>query len=62
MKLAKRLQSLTLGASLLAAGLPAWAVVDSRADRPCSAQSAAAGDQDRRADHDLHWMMLIICR
>jgi cytochrome c oxidase subunit 2 len=30
MKLVKRLQSLMLGASLLAAGMPAWAVVDSQ--------------------------------
>jgi len=30
MKLVKRLQSLMLGASLLAAGVPAWAVVDSQ--------------------------------
>ena len=29
MKLAKRLQSLMLGASLLAAGVPSWAVIDS---------------------------------
>jgi cytochrome c oxidase subunit II len=62
MKLAKRLQSLMLGASLLAAGVPSWAVVDSPGgpavlelnfQPPVTAIASEI--------YSLHTMMLIIC-
>ena len=62
MKLAKRLQSLTLGASLLAAGLPAWAVVDSPGG-PAVLQMNFQPPVTKIAEqiYDLHILMLIIC-
>src|SRR5450830_1591918 len=62
MIIAKRLHSLLLGASLLAASVPSWAVVDSQGGpavletnfQPPVTQIAAQ-------IYDLHHMMLIIC-
>jgi len=62
MKLAKRLQSLMLGASLLAAGMPSWAVVDSQggpAVRQLNFQTPVT--QIAEEIYSLHNMMLIIC-
>ena len=62
MKLAKRLQSLMLGASLLAAGMPSWAVVDSPggpAVRQMTFQPAVTKIAEEISS--LHDMMLIIC-
>ena len=62
MKLAKRLQSLMLGASLLAAGVPSWAVVDSPggpAVLELNFQTPVTGIA--REIYSLHTMMLIIC-
>ncbi|HEY4541749.1 MAG TPA: cytochrome c oxidase subunit II [Noviherbaspirillum sp.] len=62
MKLAKRLQSLMLGASLLAAGLPAWAVNDSPGG-PAVRQLNFQPPVTRIAEeiYSLHNMMLVIC-
>ncbi|HEY8607138.1 MAG TPA: cytochrome c oxidase subunit II [Noviherbaspirillum sp.] len=62
MKLAKRVQSLMLGASLLAAGLPAWAVVDSEGG-PAVRQLNFQQPVTRIAEeiYSLHNLMLIIC-
>ena len=62
MKLAKRLQSLFLGASLLAAGVPSWAVVDSPggpAVLETNFQTPVTGIA--KEIYSLHTMMLIIC-
>jgi cytochrome c oxidase subunit 2 len=62
MKLAKRLQSLMLGASLLAAGMPSWAVIDSPggpAVRQLNFQPPVTGIA---ADiYDLHTWMMAVC-
>jgi cytochrome c oxidase subunit II len=62
MKLAKRLQSLMLGASLLAAGVPSWAVVDSPGG-PAVRQLNFATPVTKIAEqiYSLHNLMLIIC-
>jgi cytochrome c oxidase subunit II len=62
MKLAKRLQSLMLGASLLAAGMPSWAVVDSQGG-PAVRQLNFQTPVTRIAEeiYSLHNLMLIIC-
>jgi cytochrome c oxidase subunit 2 len=62
MKLAKRLQSLMLGASLLAAGMPAWAVVDSPGG-PAVRQLNFHPPVTKIAEeiYSLHNMMLVIC-
>ncbi|TFV90874.1 cytochrome c oxidase subunit II [Oxalobacteraceae bacterium OM1] len=62
MKLAKRLQSLMLGASLLAAGMPTWAVVDSQGG-PAVRQMNFQAPVTRIAEevYSLHNLMLIIC-
>jgi len=62
MKLAKRVQSLMLGASLLAAGLPAWAVVDSEGG-PAVRQLNFQQPVTRIAEeiYSLHNLMLVIC-
>jgi cytochrome c oxidase subunit II len=62
MKLAKRLQSLMLGASLLAAGMPTWAVVDSQGG-PAVRQLNFQTPVTRIAEeiYSLHTLMLIIC-
>lgn len=62
MKLAKRLHSLMLGASLLAAGMPSWAVVDSPGG-PAVRQLNFHEPVTRIAEeiYSLHNMMLIIC-
>jgi cytochrome c oxidase subunit 2 len=62
MKLAKRLQSLMLGASLLAAGIPSWAVVDSQGG-PAVRQLNFQQPVTRIAEevYSLHNLMLIIC-
>lgn len=62
MKLAKRLQSLMLGASLLTAGLPSWAVVDSPGG-PAVRQMTFHQPVTRIAEeiYSLHNLMLIIC-
>lgn len=62
MKLAKRLQSLMLGASLLAAGLPAWAVVDSPGG-PAVRQMTFHPPVTKIAEeiYSLHNLMLVIC-
>lgn len=62
MKFAQRFQSLTLGASLLAAGLPAWAVPDSvggPAIRQLNFQTPASPIAAQI--YSLHTLMLIIC-
>lgn len=62
MKHAKRLQSLMLGASLLAAGLPSWAVTDSPggpAVRQLNFQPPVT--QIAEQIYSLHTLMLIIC-
>jgi len=62
MKLAKRLQSLMLGASLLAAGMPSWAVIDSPGG-PAVRQMTFQPPVTKIAEEisSLHDMMLIIC-
>jgi cytochrome c oxidase subunit 2 len=62
MKLAKRLQSLMLGASLLAAGMPSWAVVDSQGG-PAVRQLNFQPPVTKIAEevYSLHNLMLIIC-
>ena len=62
MILAKRLQSLLLGASLLTAALPSWAVVDSDGG-PAVLQTNFQPPVTQIAAqiYDLHTMMLIIC-
>src|SRR6478735_663172 len=62
MKLAKRLQSLMLGASLLAAGVPSWAVVDSQGG-PAVRELNFQPPVTRIAEeiYSLHNMMLVIC-
>ncbi|MFC7516234.1 cytochrome c oxidase subunit II [Herbaspirillum sp. GCM10030257] len=62
MKLAKRLQSLMLGASLLAAGVPSWAVVDSQGG-PAVRQLNFQPPVTKIAEevYSLHNLMLIIC-
>jgi cytochrome c oxidase subunit II len=62
MKLAKRLQSLMLGASLLAAGMPSWAVVDSQGG-PAVRQMTFQPPVTRIAEeiNSMHNLMLIIC-
>ena len=62
MKHAKRLHSLVLGASMMAAGLPAWAVVDSQggpAVRQLNLQTPAT--EIAKQIYSLHNLMLIIC-
>jgi cytochrome c oxidase subunit 2 len=62
MKHAKRLQSLMLGASLLAAGLPSWAVTDSPggpAVRQLNFQQPVT--QIAEQIYSLHTLMLVIC-
>ena len=62
MKLAKRLQSMMLGASLLAAGLPAWAIPDSPggpAVRQLNFQPPVTEIAEQI--YSLHNMMLVIC-
>jgi cytochrome c oxidase subunit 2 len=62
MKHAKRLHSLVLGASMMAAGLPAWAVVDSQggpAVRELNLQTPAT--EIAKQIYSLHNLMLIIC-
>lgn len=62
MKLAKHLQSLMLGASLLAAGMPSWAVVDSPGG-PAVRQMTFHQPVTKIAEdiYSLHNLMLIIC-
>ena len=62
MKYAKRLQSVTLGAMLLAAGLPSWAVVDSQGG-PAVLQLNLQTPVTQIAQqiYDIHNLMLIIC-
>ena len=62
MKLVKRLPSLLLGASLAAAGLPSWAVVDSPGG-PAVRQMNFHTPVTRIAEeiYSLHNLMLIIC-
>ena len=62
MKHAKRLQSLMLGASLLAAGIPSWAVVDSPGG-PAVLQLNFQQPVTKIAEqiYSLHTLMLIIC-
>ncbi|GIZ50837.1 cytochrome c oxidase subunit II [Noviherbaspirillum aridicola] len=62
MKLAKRVQSLMLGASLLAAGLPVWAVNDSDGG-PAVRQLNFQQPVTRIAEevYSLHNLMLVIC-
>ena len=62
MKLVQRIQSLALGASLLAAGLPAWAVTDSvggPAVRQLNFQTPVTPIAAQI--YSLHTLMLIIC-
>ncbi|HEY0847938.1 MAG TPA: cytochrome c oxidase subunit II [Noviherbaspirillum sp.] len=62
MKLAKRLQSLMFGASLLAVGMPSWAVVDSPGG-PAVRQMTFHQPVTKIAEeiYSLHNLMLIIC-
>ncbi|WP_026076017.1 cytochrome c oxidase subunit II [Noviherbaspirillum massiliense] len=62
MKLAKRLQSLIIGASLLAAGMPSWAVVDSPGG-PAVRELNFQPPVTRIAEeiYSLHNLMLVIC-
>ncbi|HYD96525.1 MAG TPA: cytochrome c oxidase subunit II [Noviherbaspirillum sp.] len=62
MKLAKRLQSLMLGASLLAAGMPSWAVNDSQGG-PAVRQLNFHTPVTKIAEevYSLHNLMLVIC-
>jgi cytochrome c oxidase subunit 2 len=62
MKHAKRLQSVTLGAMLLAAGLPSWAVVDSQGG-PAVLQLNLQTPVTQIAQqiYSIHTLMLIIC-
>jgi cytochrome c oxidase subunit 2 len=62
MKLAKRLQTLMLGASLLMAGMPAWAVVDSQGG-PAVRQLNFQQPVTKIAEeiYSLHNLMLVIC-
>jgi len=62
MKLAKRLQSLMLGASLLMAGMPSWAVNDSPGG-PANRQITFHEPVTKIAEevYSLHNLMLIIC-
>ncbi|HJV87290.1 MAG TPA: cytochrome c oxidase subunit II [Noviherbaspirillum sp.] len=62
MKLAKRLQSLMLGVSLLATGIPSWAVVDSPGG-PAVREMTFQPPVTRIAEeiYSLHNLMLIIC-
>ncbi|WP_151635461.1 cytochrome c oxidase subunit II [Noviherbaspirillum aerium] len=62
MKLAKRLQSLMLGASLLMAGMPTWAVVDSQGG-PAVRQLNFQQPVTKIAEeiYSLHNLMLVIC-
>lgn len=62
MKLAKRLQSLMLGASLLMAGMPSWAVNDSPGG-PAVRQMTFHQPVTKIAEevYSLHNLMLIIC-
>lgn len=62
MKHAKRLQSLVFGASLLAAGLPSWAVTDSPGG-PAVRQLNFQQPVTKIAEeiYSLHTLMLIIC-
>lgn len=62
MKLAKRLQSLMLGAWLLAAGMPAWAVNDSQggpAVRQLNFQTPVTRIAEEQ--YSLHNLMLVVC-
>jgi cytochrome c oxidase subunit II len=62
MKLAKRLQSLMLGASLLAAGVPSWAVVDSQGGPAVLEMNFQPPVTAIASEiYSLHTMMLIIC-
>ncbi len=63
MKHVKRLQSLMLGASLLAAGLPAWAAVVDSQGGPAIRQINLQPPVTQIADqiYSLHTWMLIIC-
>src|SRR3978361_252319 len=62
MKFTKRLQSLMLGASILAAGVPAWAVVDSQGG-PAVLELNFQPPVTQIAEqiYSLHTLMLIIC-
>jgi len=62
MRQAKRLKSFMLGASLLAAGMPAWAVVDSQggpAVRELNLQTPVT--QIAEQIYSIHNLMLGIC-
>ncbi|HVL76928.1 MAG TPA: cytochrome c oxidase subunit II [Noviherbaspirillum sp.] len=63
MKLAKRLQSLMLGASLLAAGVPTWAQVPDSPGGPAVRQMTFHPPVTKIAEeiYSLHNMMLVIC-
>jgi cytochrome c oxidase subunit II len=63
MRLAKRLQSLMLGASLIAAGVPAWASVVDSPGGPAVRQLNFHPPVTRIAEeiYSLHTMMLLIC-
>ncbi len=62
MKLAKRLQSLMLGAGMLAVGMPAWAVVDSIGG-PAVKQLNLAAPATKIAEeiYSLHTLVMLIC-
>ncbi|WP_034297934.1 cytochrome c oxidase subunit II [Herbaspirillum sp. RV1423] len=62
MIIAKRLHSLLLGASLLAASVPSWAVVDSQGG-PAVLQTNFQPPVTQIAEqiYDLHHLMLVIC-
>ena len=62
MKLAKRLQSLMLGAGMLAVGMPAWAVVDSIGG-PAVKQLNLAAPATKIAEeiYSLHTLVMVIC-
>jgi cytochrome c oxidase subunit 2 len=62
MKFTKRLQSLMLGASILAAGVPAWAVVDSQGGPAVlELNFQPPVTQIAHQIYSLHTLMLIIC-
>ena len=62
MKLAKRLQSLMLGAGMLAVGMPSWAVVDSEGG-PAVKQLNLAPPVTKIAEeiYSLHTLLMVIC-
>ncbi|HWW99898.1 cytochrome c oxidase subunit II, partial [Collimonas sp.] len=62
MEYAKRLTSLTLGASLLAAAMPSWAVVDSPGGpKVLGMNFQPPVTEIAQQIYDLHNLMLIIC-